>query len=186
MSALTPYQTVGPFFHEGLAFPGGETLANDVTKGTRVRLEGIVRDGAGEPIPDAIVEIWQANAAGRYRHPADARDAPLDPSFDGFGRVATDDGGQFAFATVKPGAVPGPDGTVQAPHLVASVFARGLLTRLVTRVYFDDEVANSSDVILSLVPQARRDTLIAKRIGDGHYRFDIVLQGEGETVFFDV
>jgi protocatechuate 3,4-dioxygenase alpha subunit len=183
---LTPSQTVGPFFHSGLDCPDGATLVSEHTLGTRVRIEGVVRDGAGDLVSDAVVEIWQANAAGRYLHPDDHRDLPVDPAFDGFGRCATDDAGRFAFVTVKPGAVPGPNGSTQAPHMLVSVLARGLLTRLVTRLYFDDEPANVSDPVLALVPQDRRATLIATRSGDGLYRFDIVLQGERETVFFDV
>jgi protocatechuate 3,4-dioxygenase, alpha subunit len=186
VSGLTPSQTVGPFFHGGLECPDAATLASDQTLGTRVRIEGTVRDGAGDPVTDAVVEIWQANAAGRYQHPDDRREVPLDPSFDGFGRCATDDGGRFAFATIKPGAVPGPNGSAQAPHLLVSVLARGLLTRLITRLYFDDEQANATDPVLALVPHDRRRTIIATRAGDGQYRFEIVLQGERETVFFDV
>lgn len=186
MAGLTPSQTVGPFFREGFAYPGSETLATEGTRGTRVRIDGVVRDGAGEPVPDAIIEIWQANADGRYQHPLDRRDIPLDPAFDGFGRGATDEEGRFGFTTIKPGSVPGPDGTMQAPHLLVSVFARGILTRLITRLYFDDESANESDPVLAVVPPARRGTLIAKRSDDTSYRFDIVLQGDGETVFFDV
>jgi protocatechuate 3,4-dioxygenase alpha subunit len=186
VAELTPYQTVGPFFHEGLECPGGETLASERTRGARIRIEGVVRDGAGDAVPDAVIEIWQANAAGRYQHPADRRDIPVDPAFDGFGRVATDSEGRFAFATIKPGSVPGPEGTPQSPHLLLSVFARGVLTRLITRLYFEDETANEIDPVLSLVPAARRGTLIAKRSDATTYRFDIVLQGDRETVFFDV
>jgi protocatechuate 3,4-dioxygenase, alpha subunit len=186
MSELTPYQTVGPFFHDGLACPEGATLATELTVGTRIRIEGTVLDGEGAPVSDAVIEIWQANAAGRYLHPSDRRELPLDPAFDGFGRAPTDDDGRFTFMTVKPGPVPGPDGSMQAPHLAVSVFARGVLTRIVTRLYFEDEASNGTDPILALVPPSRRGTLIAKRTADGVYRFDIVLQGQGETVFFDV
>jgi protocatechuate 3,4-dioxygenase alpha subunit len=156
------------------------------TRGTRVSIEGTVRDGAGEPAPDVLIEVWQANAAGRYHHPDDGQDQPLDPAFDGFGRVATGPDGRFGFETVKPGAVPGPGGRPQAPHLVVGVMARGLLVRLVTRIYFEDEAANAKDPILERVPASRRPTLIASRLGPGRYRFDVRLQGEGETVFFDV
>ena len=185
MHGLTPYQTVGPFYQEGLAFPGGEMLCCEATIGLRVRVSGIVRDGAGAGVPDAVIEVWQANAAGRYQHPDDRRDLPLDAAFDGFGRIPTDDSGRFAFTTVKPGCVPAVDGGLQAPHLVIGVLARGLLTRLITRMYFEDEAANGSDPILLLVPADRRATLVASRTGDAEYRFDIVLQGERETVFFD-
>jgi protocatechuate 3,4-dioxygenase alpha subunit len=185
MRGLTPSQTIGPFFHGGLAFPGGDMLVGDATAGQRIHVTGIVRDGAGAAVPDAVIEVWQANAAGRYRHPEDRRELPLDEAFDGFGRIPTDDVGRFAFTTVKPGCVPAADGGVQAPHLVVGLLARGLLTRLLTRVYFEDEASNATDPILALVPADRRPTLIASRTADAEYRFDIVLQGAGETVFFD-
>jgi protocatechuate 3,4-dioxygenase, alpha subunit len=185
MRGLTPSQTVGPFFHGGLAFPGGETLCSDATAGPRIRVTGVVRDGAGAAVPDAVIEVWQANAAGRYRHPDDRREVPLDEAFDGFGRIPTDDAGRFAFTTVKPGCVPAADGGMQAPHLVVGVLARGLLTPLFTRVYFGDEAATATDPILAVVPADRRATLIASRTADAEYRYDIVLQGAGETVFFD-
>jgi len=186
MSTLTPYQTLGPFFDFGLIIPGGETIAQASTAGRHISIEGTVRDGAGDPLPDALIEIWQANAAGKYRHPADARDVPIDHSFDGFGRIPTGDDGRFAFTTVMPGRVPGPDGALQAPHLVVGVLARGVLTRLATRMYFEDDPANREDAVLALVPEGRRATLIARADGPDRYRFDIVLQGPGETVFFDV
>jgi protocatechuate 3,4-dioxygenase alpha subunit len=131
------------------------------------------------------VEIWQADASGRYRHPDDPRGGAREPRFDGFGRVHTDAAGRFAFETVKPGPVPG-SGRPQAPHLVVGLFARGLLARLVTRIYFDDEASNAGDPVLACVPPDRRPTLIAASRGDGAYRFDIALQGPNETVFFDV
>jgi len=183
---LTPFQTLGPFFDFGLIIRDGDLVAQPGAQGRHIVIEGVVRDGAEDVLPDALVEIWQANAAGRYRHPSDDRDQALDPAFDGFGRVPTDDQGRFGFKTVVPGRIPGPDGKLQAPHLVVGVLARGLLTRLVTRLYFDDEPSNTDDPILALVPAARRATLIAKRVALDRYRFDIKLQGEGETVFFDV
>lgn len=186
MSNLTPFQTIGPFFHYALPYEGGDALVTGETLGQRITIEGTVVDGAGVPVPDALVEIWQANAAGRYHHPEDARDPAIDPAFDGFGRTPTDADGRFSFATVKPGRVPGPRGTLQAPHVLVSLLGRGLLTRLVTRVYFDDEPSTAEDPILALVPAARRSTLVARRMTDARYRFDIVLQGERETVFFDV
>ena len=186
MSGLTPFQTLGPFFDFGLVIRDGGIVAQPGAQGRHVVIEGVVRDGEGAVLPDALVEIWQANAAGKYRHPADDQDRPLDPAFDGFGRVATDDQGQFSFKTVVPGRVAGPNGKVQAPHLAVGVLARGLLTRLVTRLYFEDEPSNADDPILALVPAGRRSTLLAKRVGPDRYRFDIKLQGEGETVFFDV
>jgi len=177
MPELTPSQTVGPFFHRVLPFAGGDTLVEteDGTSGRRVVIEGTLRDGAGGAVGDGLIETWQADAAGRYGHPA----------FDGFGRAPTQADGRFVLETVKPGPVPGPEGRPQAPHLVVGILARGLLTRLVTRLYFEDE-ANEHDPILALVPAPRRPTLIARRVAEGRYRFDIVLQGDDETVFFDL
>jgi protocatechuate 3,4-dioxygenase alpha subunit len=151
-----------------------------------IRLLGAVTDGEGNAVDDALVEIWQANAAGRYAHPEDDRtEVPLEDGFTGFGRCATDSEGRFEFLTVKPGAVPGPNDHRQAPHIDVSVFARGLLNRLVTRIYFpDEEEANADDPVLSLIEDpAERETLIA-RAEDGALRFDIRLQGDGETTFF--
>jgi protocatechuate 3,4-dioxygenase alpha subunit len=185
---LTPSQTVGPFFHGGLIREGENVLVRAETRGPRVRIEGHVYDGDGAPVTDAVVEIWQANAAGRYRHPLDQRAIPLDPAFVGFGRAATDAAGGFWFETVKPGAVPYTGGVDQAPHVNVLVLARGLLDQLFTRLYFDDETANEADPVLRLVPPERRVTLLARRRtaqGPALYRFDIVLQGERETVFFD-
>ena len=188
---LTPSQTVGPFFHDCLLRDGAciDVLATATTEGMRIRLEGHVLDGDGRAVPDAMVELWQANHHGRYNHPADSRPLPIDPSFTGYGRVATDEDGSFAFTTVKPGRVPFDAKRDQAPHISMAVFGRGLLNHLLTRVYFDDEESNSEDPVLLLVPAERRSTLLARRAGDGKpvvYRFDVVLQGEGETVFFDV
>jgi protocatechuate 3,4-dioxygenase, alpha subunit len=162
----TPSQTVGPFFAIGLPWPGGPYAVPEGTPGA-VWLRGRVTDGAGEPVGDALLETWQSGSEGR-----------------GFARCGTDDDGCYAILFRKPGPVPGPDGTTQAPHLAMSVFARGLLHRVVTRVYFDDEAeANAADPVLTSVVEAdRRATLIAVRSGDG-YQFDIRLQGEGETVF---
>ena len=183
----TPSQTVGPFFGFALPYAGGEVLVVPQTRGERIAIHGTVRDGEGLPVPDALIEIWQANAAGRYAHPDDERaEAELDPSFIGFGRCPTDALGRFRFETIRPGRVPGPDAALQAPHLAVGVLARGLLKRLATRVYFSDEDANAEDAILALVDPARRASLIARRDGDEpSYCFDIVLQGEGETVFFE-
>jgi protocatechuate 3,4-dioxygenase alpha subunit len=186
MAGLTPFQTLGPFFDFGLVITDGDIVARSGARGRQIVIEGVVRDGAGDALPDALVEVWQANAAGKYRHPADEQDRPLDPTFDGFGRVATDPSGRFTFKTVVPGRVPAPDGRLQAPHLAVGVLARGLLTRLVTRMYFDGEPSNVEDPILALVPTERRATLLAKSVAPDRYRFDIKLQGEGETVFFDV
>jgi protocatechuate 3,4-dioxygenase alpha subunit len=187
MPELTPFQTLGPFFAFALPYTGGETLADDSTPGTRIMVEGRVRDGAGDAVPDALIEVWQADAQGRYRHPHDPDGTPADQPFTGFGRIPTDADGRFAFTTIKPGAVRVPGGSaLQAPHIVVGLLARGLLTRLVTRIYFDDEPATDADPILALVPAGRRATLIARREGDDRYQIDFVLQGQNETVFFDV
>jgi protocatechuate 3,4-dioxygenase, alpha subunit len=191
MPDLTPSQTIGPFFHFSLTTEAASVtdLVGPKTQGERIKVVGVVRDREGAPLPDAMVEIWQANAAGRYNHPADQQDKPLDADFTGFGRCGTDADGKFQFRTIKPGAVPGRGNSLQAPHINVAVFARGLLRQLHTRLYFADEPANDNDPVLLLVPEARRPTLMAARAeepGGPVYRFDIVLQGEGETVFFDV
>jgi protocatechuate 3,4-dioxygenase alpha subunit len=182
----TPSQTIGPFFHDALLDRNYSGLVSpDHTEAIKIR--GTVYDGAGEVVPDAMVEIWQANRRGRYDHPADDREAlSLDEDFSGFGRSGTDEGGGFSFLTVKPGSVPGPDGQVQAPHVIVSVFARGLLKRLVTRIYFpDEEGANAVDPVLSLIEDRElRRTLLARDEGDA-LRFDIHLQGDGQTAFFE-
>lgn len=177
MADLTPFQTVGPFFAL-LPLAGEESAAAPGAPGRSIRIEGIVRDGAGAVVPDALIETWQADAAGRF-------DA-ADPTFRGFARAVTDDSGRYHIRTVMPGPVEGPEGTTQAPHVLVSILARGILTRLVTRIYFAGEPANPADPILSLVPKARRATLLASALASEPYRFDIVLQGPGETVFFDV
>ena len=182
----TPSQTIGPFFHDALLDKDrSELVPPDHPEA--IRIVGTVYDGAGEAVPDAMVEIWQANRSGRYNDPADDRDdLPLDEDFSGFGRSGTD-GGEFSFVTVKPGPVPGPDGRMQAPHLMVSVFARGLLKRLVTRIYFpEEEEANASDPVLSSIEDRElRKTLIARGEG-GALRFDIHLQGEEQTAFFEL
>jgi len=183
---LTPSQTVGPFFHVAIPVRGRETLVTNGTPGPRIVVEGTVRDGAGDPVPDALIEIWQANASGHCNHPEDPRSPERDRTFDGFGRVGTDADGRFAIETIKPGAISWLNQPAQAPHLLVGVFARGLLTRLVTRIYFEDEPSNAQDPILASVPADRRSTLVARRNHEGHYAFEIVLQGPGETVFFDV
>ena len=153
-----------------------------------IRIHGTLSDGAGEPVPDGVVEIWQANTAGRYAHPADTRDdLPLEDGFVGFGRSTTVTGGRFEFVTVKPGQVPWPEGGLQAPHLVVGVFARGLLKRAVTRMYFPDEAdANAEDPVLRGLDPGARTSLVAVAQDDGSLRFDIRLQGEGHTTFFAV
>ncbi len=187
----TPSQTVGPFFHLALDRPAWSDLTRDGPAGERIVVTGRVIDGDGMPVADACLELWQANAAGRYAHPDDARpDKPLDPNFHGFGRVSTDAEGRFRFVTIRPGPVPGRGNAWQAPHIAVSVFARGLLKRLVTRIYFADEKANDTDPVLSSIADpAVRETLLARRIGGEDpptYRFDIVLQGDGETAFFEI
>lgn len=182
----TTSQTVGPFFSIGLAPLYRRELAGAGARGQRIRVHGRVLDGDGTPVPDAVLEIWQANAAGRYDHPEDRRELPLDAEFRGFGRIPTDAAGTFEFTTVKPGPVPGPDGRPQAPHLVVSVFMRGILKRAVTRIYFADEPANGEDFVLRLVPEARRATLLARADGASSYHWEVNMQGERETVFFAV
>jgi protocatechuate 3,4-dioxygenase alpha subunit len=186
----TPSQTVGPFFAFGLIRKGENILVSEETQDDRIRIEGRVFDGAGEPVPDAMIEIWQANAYGRYNHPEDKQEKPLDPLFIGFGRAGTDENGVYWFETIKPGPVPGSGDSLQAPHIQVIVFARGMLLHAFTRIYFEDEPANTSDPILSQIEdKARRATLIARRENSGGkivYRFDIRLQGENETVFFDM
>jgi protocatechuate 3,4-dioxygenase alpha subunit len=186
MRGLTPFQTLGPFFEFGLVMPNGEIVAEPAAAGRHITVEGIVRDSAGAPLPDALIEIWQADASGRFRGPSGRDAASTDVAFAGFGRVATDESGRFRFHTVTPGRVRGPDGRLQAPHIAVGVLARGILTRLVTRIYFEDEASNDEDTILALVPPARRTTLLARQVEPDRYRFDVVLQGAGETVFFDV
>jgi protocatechuate 3,4-dioxygenase, alpha subunit len=182
----TPSQTVGPFFHDALLDRDRSQLVPP-DHPDAVKIEGTVYDGSGDPVPDAMLEIWQANAAGRFDHPTDDReDLPLDGAFHGFGRAGTDADGRFSFVTVKPGPVPGPNGTTQAPHIAVSVFARGLLKRLVTRIYFpEEEAANAADPVLgSIESVGMRETLVARDEG-GVLRFDVRLQGEGQTVFFE-
>ena len=190
---LTASQTVGPFFAPALLREDARrnVLVRPETVGERIRIEGRVLDGDGAPIPDALIEIWQANAHGRYNHPADQGPAPLDPSFLGFGRSGTAEDGSYWFETVRPGRIPFDGERLQAPHVCVTVFARGLLNHAVTRLYFEDEAANAGDPVLQCVPVERRATLLASRVAgrDGAqvvYRFDIVLQGAGETAFFNL
>lgn len=185
----TPSQTVGPFFHLGCTgHASAGSLVTAATKGERIRLTCRVFDGDGAPLPDAMIEIWQANADGRYNHPEDVQERALDPAFIGFGRLATDENGLSVFETIKPGRVPGNDGALQAPHINVSVFARGVLKRLPTRIYFAGDPANAEDPVLALVPEDRRGTLLARTESSNpsEWRFDIHLCGENETVFFDV
>lgn len=184
----TTSQTVGPFFSIGLKQMETVELAGRGASGQRVTITGCVLDGDGKPVPDAILEIWQANCHGKYAHPEDDQTKPLDPAFRGYGRIPVDENGRFSFSTIKPGSVPGPDGAIQAPHIAVSVFMRGLLRRLVTRIYFPEETANAGDFILRLVAPERQATLIARKNAKeaGTLEWDVILQGPGETVFFDI
>jgi protocatechuate 3,4-dioxygenase alpha subunit len=198
----TPSQTAGPYVHIGLAPKAagfdifeknfGAVLTTPETQGERIRIEGLVHDGSGTPVRDVLIELWQANAQGRYAHPADRQAAKaLDPSFRGWGRACSDfETGLWAFDTVKPGVVSGRNGVPMAPHVNLWIVARGINIGLHTRMFFDDEAAaNAADPVLNLIEwEVRRKTLIAKREQRGDvtvYRFDIRLQGENETVFFD-
>jgi protocatechuate 3,4-dioxygenase alpha subunit len=186
----TPSQTVGPFYAIGLTREAMNVLASERTEGEPIRIEGKVFDGDGEPVSDALVEIWQANCYGRYNHPEDKQEKPLEGDFIGWGRCGTDQNGGFWFDTVKPGPVPAATGTLQAPHINVVVFARGMLTHAFTRIYFAGQAENDLDPVLSSIKdRARRRTLIAtleEKNGKSLYRFDIRLQGDKETVFFDM
>jgi protocatechuate 3,4-dioxygenase alpha subunit len=195
-TGITPSQTVGPFFAYGLT-PNGQFEWNDAftnnlvtadAAGEKIRIEGRVFDGDGQPVPDAMLEIWQADALGNFADPKDKRALP-NSKFRGFGRCGTNANGEYAFDTIKPGTLPDPDGKPQAPHILLAIFARGMLLHNYTRIYLDGEAANAADSVLALVPAERRTTLIARRTdgsGDAIYRFDIHLQGDNETVFFDI
>lgn len=197
MSAITPSQTIGPFAAPALTpneagkvnyvWPQliGNNLVTPDAVGERIRIEGRMFDSEEAPIDGILFEIWQADGQGRYAHPRDQRRP--NASFNGFGRAESDVSGSFAFDTVKPGRVAGPNGKLQAPHLLVAIHMRGILTHLFTRVYFADEACNAEDPILNLVPPQRRDTLIARRDGAGApYRIDFRIQGNRETVFFDL
>lgn len=184
----TTWQTVGPFFRIGFAWLYRDNLAGPGVSGERVEIAGRILDGDGNPVPDGIIEIWQANSQGKYAHPDDLQEKLTEAGFTGYGRVPTDEEGRFKFTTIKPGRVPDPDGKLQAPHVAVSVFTRGLLRRLITRIYFPDEPSNGEDFALNLVEAARRGTLIAKKMGGlaGALEWNVILQGPGETVFFDI
>jgi protocatechuate 3,4-dioxygenase alpha subunit len=184
-----PSQTVGPFFHLGCTTKYSVScLAGPNARGERVRLICRVIDGNGVAVDDSMIEIWQADSTGKYNHPADLQAQAPDPDCSGFGRLATDGNGTCVFETVKPGRVAGNGGALQAPHFNVSVFARGTLTRLATRIYFAGDAANSEDAVLALVPEERRSTLMAHPDGSSaaNWHFDIHLCGDHETVFFDV
>jgi protocatechuate 3,4-dioxygenase alpha subunit len=183
---VTPSQTVGPYFAIGLTWDDGQEVVPQATEGA-FWIRGRVFDGGGDPIPDAVIETWQADGDGRFSHPDDPRGAVEWGEFRGLGRCGTDDDGNYGIYTIKPGPVPGPDGSMQAPHIDVTVMCRGLLARLVTRLYFpDEEAANAADPVLASLPAtAASETLIATKTDDG-YGFDVHLQGESETVFFDI
>jgi protocatechuate 3,4-dioxygenase, alpha subunit len=200
-AGITPSQTVGPFLSLGLPWADGPYVVPEATPGAIV-ITGTVLDGAGQPLPDAVVETWQADPDSRFDHPDDPRgpvvpevpelpEVPVVPratAFRGFGRSLTDADGSYRIVTLRPGPLPAPGGGTEAPHIDVSVFARGLLDRVVTRIYLPDEAeANAADPVLaSIGDPARRRTLIANQDGPAAFRFDIRLQGERETVFFDV
>jgi len=194
MTKITPSQTVGPYFRYGLtpvgAYAWNDAFSNDLltpdVSGERIRIVGRVFDGDGNAVPDSMLEIWQADAQGRFVNSQDTRGVP-NSAFKGFGRCGTNPHGEFSFHTVKPGSVPRPKGKPQAPHIVMAVFARGMTRQTMTRIYFEGDAANAADPILALVPDERRSTLIAsKENGAATYRFDVHLQGDNETVFFDL
>jgi protocatechuate 3,4-dioxygenase alpha subunit len=183
MRGTTPSQTVGPYLSIGLPWPDGPEVVPRGTPGAIV-LHGHLIDGGGDPVPDGLIETWQADPGGRFDHPDDPRGRVT--GFRGFGRAPTDAEGAWEIVTLKPGPVPGPDGTTQAPHIAVSVFARGMLKRVVTRIYFADEAeANAADPLLCALAPGLRETLIAQP-AEGGYRFDVHLQGPDETVFFAI
>jgi protocatechuate 3,4-dioxygenase alpha subunit len=213
MGIQTPWQTTGPFLHFGLPWRGAADLVSDSdlgarsdliapgheygvarhsglreqAKGERIEFTGRVWDNTGAPILDALMEIWQANAAGRYFSRDDQRtEIAVDEFFMGYGRCALDKQGVFRFRTIRPGRVPGPGNSLQAPHIALGIIGPGFLKRLSTRIYFADSPENNEDPILAIVPETRRHTLLAKRDTGGVYRFDIRLGGPNETVFFDI
>jgi len=184
-----PSQTIGPFYHFGLTTNQAlGCLASPGARGEHIRLRFRVLDGDGAPVPDGMIELWQADASGKYHHPADTQEKEPDPSFCGFGRLATDAGGACTFDSVRPGRVPDGRGGCQASHINVSLFTRGMLVRLVTRVYFEGDPALAEDPVLALVPEERRATLLARpdRDAPGQWNFEIRMQGERETVFFDI
>src|SRR5262245_46381238 len=197
MSGITPSQTIGPFAAPCLT-PNevGKTnyawqqlinsnLVTPDAVGERIRIEGRMLDADGAPVDGILFEIWQADGQGRYAHPRDPR--RTNASFKGFGRVESDTAGNFAFDTVKPGRVPGPNGATQAPHIVVAIHMRGILQHLFTRIYFSDEASNAEDPILQIVPSDRRGTLIAKRDpSSAVYRIEFRIQGDRETVYLDI
>lgn len=183
----TTSQTVGPYFQIGMSALYCHELARAGTPGEHVTIQGKILDGERNPVPDAVLEVWQADSQGNFAErivtEQEGREA-----FCGFGRIPTDENGFFRFSTVKPGNVPAPDGSQQAPHIVVSIFMRGLLTRLVTRIYFEGDALNEKDFVLSKVEEGRRNTLLARAVAgqEGLLEWNVLLQGENETVFFDI
>jgi protocatechuate 3,4-dioxygenase alpha subunit len=183
-----PSQTIGPFFDFALTANAAlGRMAGDGARGERIQLVVRVFDADGQPLPDAIIELWQADGCGKYDHPEDTQTVAPDPEFRGFGRLGTDRCGACRFETVRPGRAPGLKGELQAPHINVNVFARGVLWHLFTRIYFEGDPANENDAILELVPAERRDTLLARPdpTHAGIWNFDVRLSGERETVFFE-
>jgi protocatechuate 3,4-dioxygenase alpha subunit len=183
----TPSQTVGPYLHIGLDWLTTSSLVTPETEGQHIVLQGRLLDTDGQPIPDGMIEIWQANAHGKYAHPDDHQAKSLTQNFMGFGRLSTDEQGGFRFSTIKPGPVPHHDDSLQASHIMVQVFARGLIKQLVTRVYFPDD-DHSHDLVLKHVPVERRHTLVATTTKDDPnvFHWNIALGGENETVFFTI
>jgi protocatechuate 3,4-dioxygenase, alpha subunit len=186
VTLITSYQTVGPYFKIGMEALYRNDLTNPNTPGRMIEVAGIVFDADHAPVPDAVLELWQADSFGRYMMQPQTK--PFDDAFVGFGRVPTNEAGQFHFRTIKPGAVQISSLARQAPHILVSVFMRGLLYRLITRIYFSDEAGNASDPVLCSIEPARRDSLIAKadRSQPHLYEWNVFLQGDNETVFFDL
>ncbi|MGQ3302226.1 protocatechuate 3,4-dioxygenase subunit alpha [Reyranella sp.] len=183
--ALTPSQTIGPFYFGTVTNAYRQDLAGPGVAGEKIAIALTLHDAEGAIVPDGLLEIWQANSHGRYNHPEDRRNLPLNAGFEGFGRASTDTTGCARFGTVKPGRVPWPAGGLQAAHINVSVFARGVLNRLATRLYFEGDPALGEDPVLALVEPARRATLIATRDDAGVWRLPLYLGGAHETVFFD-
>ena len=182
----TSSQTIGPYLDIGLTWLVTDDLTGPGIAGEVFTIEGSVIDADGNPVNDAVIEFWQANSQGRYAHPEDRQAKLVEPEFRGFARVMTDESGRYRLKTIKPGRVPGPESTLQAPHLNVTLMARGLLKQLITRMYFPANAANAEDAVLQRVPPARRDTLIAQAAAGeaSALTWNIVLQGHDETVFF--
>ena len=182
----TPSQTVGPYLRIGFMPLVVDAIAPAGVPGERITIRGRMSDGDGNPINDGVLEIWQADAAGKYAHPEDGQKMASPNAFRGFGRILSDGQGVFEFTTIKPGPVPGPDGTRQAPHLAVTVFMRGMLRHLFTRMYFPGDPLNNTDPVLQRVPAERRETLVAALgAGKSALEWNIISQGPAETVFFD-